>query len=95
MLQIKVVKGLKNGPNYKIQLTPYVIDCSHYSISINGYLLRRSKKNHHLFILESMIKQDPSTIRFELSDYTSLKDQALIARSNRSFTKYILDMRQP
>lgn len=57
--------------------------------------MRRSKKNKHLFILESIIKQEPPTIRFEIADYSSLKEQTLVNCNNRSFTKYIMDMSRP
>lgn len=30
ILHIKVIKGLKAGTNYKIKLSSYIIDCSHY-----------------------------------------------------------------
>jgi hypothetical protein len=57
VLPIKVIKGLKAGPNYKIKLPNYLIDCSHYEIPLAKYLLRRSKKNTQLFIFESLVAQ--------------------------------------
>lgn len=77
-LLIKVIKGLKVGVTYRIKLLPYTIDCSHYEIPLNKYLLRRSKKDSQLFILESLVKQEPHSIRFNLIDSTSLKEQALL-----------------
>jgi hypothetical protein len=76
-LAIKVLKGLKIGPNYKIKLPNYLIECSHYEIPLSKYILRRSKKNQQIFIYESLIQQEPLTIRFEINGYSQSKDTAL------------------
>jgi hypothetical protein len=64
VLPIKVLKGLKNGPNYKVKLPQYQIDCAHYEIPLANYILRRSKKNREVFIYESITAQEPAMIRF-------------------------------
>lgn len=93
-LLIKVIKGLKTGVTYRIKLSSFSIDCSHYEIALNKYLLRRSKKDSKIFILESLAKQEPNSIRFNLVDSTPLKEQALLNQSNKNFAKYILSMNQ-
>lgn len=50
VLSVKVLKGLKNGPSYKIKLSQYIIDCSHYEIPLSRYIMRRSRKSKQTFI---------------------------------------------
>ena len=58
VVTIKVKKGLKEGPAYKLQLGPYVLDCGgHYEIPLQEYLLRRSRSEKKVLILESIIIQ--------------------------------------
>ena len=49
-MTVQVTKGLKAG-RYSIRLVPYVLDCTNYEIQLDGYLLRRSKKNKEEYIL--------------------------------------------
>lgn len=92
VLPIRVLKGLKNGPNYKVKLPQYLIDCSHYEISLANYLLRRSKKNREIFIFESISAQEPAMIRFELASHTSSKEAALVGENLHNWTKYVLSL---
>jgi hypothetical protein len=50
VLPVKVAKGLKSGPSYKIKLSQYIIDCAHYEIPLTRYLLRRSRKSKQAFV---------------------------------------------
>lgn len=42
------------------------LDCNHFQIDLSSYLLRVSKKDPSVFILETMVQQEPATIRFSL-----------------------------
>ena len=68
VLDIKVVKGLKTGTAYKIDLGPYHIDCAHYEIPLSSYLLRRSRGEKKVLIFESTVTQEPMTLGFKLVD---------------------------
>ena len=43
-IPIKIVKGIKIDRVISIKSSPFVIDCKNYIISLDRYLLRRSKK---------------------------------------------------
>ena len=58
------------------------LDCSHFDIDLSTYLLRKSKKDKDVYCFETIIDQEPSTIRFEVPNNSSLKEQILTRLGN-------------
>jgi hypothetical protein len=72
-ITVKILKGIKIKDQTKIVLKDLSIDCKHFSIDLSLYLLRKSKKDSNVYIFETITYQEPSSIRLQLIESSSLK----------------------
>lgn len=76
-MRVKLLKGIKMKESAKILLKSMTLDCNHFQIDLSSYLLRVSKKDPSVYILETMVQQEPATIRFSLEEHSSVREQDL------------------
>lgn len=93
-VSIKLLKGIKIKEATKIVFKDYSLDCKHFSIDLSRYILRRSKKDQNIYILETIVSQEPPSIRFQLVDNSTLKEKLLYKLKQRVFLKHIDTLNQ-
>lgn len=76
-VRVRLVKGIKMKESSRVLLRELSLDCKHFQIDLSSYLVRNSKKDSKIYILETMVAQQPASIRFVLEEPSLLKEQEL------------------